>query len=79
MQECVICVEDKPYHQFPHFWITEACNHLPGTCLKCLKTHIKTEMSSKLWNSKVIKCPECAASLGYAEVEAYADRKTFAT
>jgi len=78
LKECIICAESKPALQFPQRAVTGSCSHPVQSCNDCVQTHIRTEMNTKLWHSKVVKCPECRADLEYADVERLADKTTFA-
>ncbi|KAK5994382.1 E3 ubiquitin-protein ligase RNF19A-like protein [Cladobotryum mycophilum] len=72
--ECVICTETKEDVHFPSSFITLKCEHLPNTCLPCIRASIKSELQNKIW--KEIGCPECAAVLEYDDVQRLSDDET---
>lgn len=76
MQDCNVCAESKPFLSFPIISVSGQCDHPPQTCLECVATSIRTEFASKRWNQ--IHCPECRGLMEYEDVEAYADKTTFA-
>jgi hypothetical protein len=76
-KDCIICVEDKSWESFPSSSPSARCQHGPNMCLDCIKQHIKTQLESKVFHERIIKCPECTESLDTSEVQVYADRKTF--
>ncbi|KAH6848109.1 hypothetical protein B0I37DRAFT_415786 [Chaetomium sp. MPI-CAGE-AT-0009] len=73
-RECIICTDTKPVSHFPTAGITKSCAHEPATCLVCVATSIRTDLSSRLWNE--IKCPECRELLEYDDVQRFADDET---
>ena len=42
-----------------------------------MRTHIKTEMDSKVFDDNVVRCPECGESLALQDIQMYADEPTF--
>lgn len=76
-KDCIICVEDKSWESFPSSSPSAKCQHAPNACLDCIKQHIKTQLESKVFHERIIKCPECPESLDTSEVQVYADRNTF--
>ncbi|OTA04992.1 hypothetical protein A9Z42_0055890 [Trichoderma parareesei] len=73
-QECSVCAEVKSTEQFPASPITQECTHAPTTCRPCITRAIETELSSKPWEK--VGCPDCGATLGYHDVQKYADLET---
>ncbi|KAH6622637.1 hypothetical protein F5144DRAFT_335312 [Chaetomium tenue] len=73
-RDCIICTDTKPVSEFPTAAITKACTHEPTTCLVCVATSIRTDLSNRLWNE--IKCPECRELLEYDDVQRFADEET---
>jgi hypothetical protein len=74
-QECIVCAEVKGPDQFPNTSITTTCKHAPTTCLECVQTAIRIDLSNKLWTE--INCPECGEHLEYVDIQKYADERTF--
>ncbi|SPO03343.1 uncharacterized protein DNG_06025 [Cephalotrichum gorgonifer] len=74
-RECIICADTKPPLDFPQTSVTATCNHPPEACLECMRMSIKTDLDTKIWTE--IQCPECPATLEYADVQQYADEETF--
>ena len=74
-QDCVICAETKPPHEFPSSTITSSCDHPTASCLDCIKTSIKVDLDSKIWTE--IRCLECDVALDYLDIQKYADDETF--
>lgn len=74
-RECIICVETRTAAEFPTLSVTANCTHVPEACLECLRTSIRTDLSSKLWTE--IRCPECSELLEYVDIQKYADKETF--
>jgi hypothetical protein len=74
-KECVVCGDELPFGKFP-LRIASTCDHEEiNTCRKCLRTWIKTTLSSKGFDK--INCPECHVVLQYADVKAWAGKRTF--
>jgi hypothetical protein len=76
-KDCMICVERKSWERFPETSPTAKCQHAPNTCLQCIEKHIKTQLESKIFHEKIIRCPECSEILDPTEVQKFADIKTF--
>lgn len=72
---CIICVEDFGSAVSAPERISSACLHEPSVCLECLRTYIKSELDSKIWNQ--ITCPECRILLIYEDIKCLADTETF--
>jgi len=73
-RDCVVCAETRDADEFPIASVTSACKHPPMTCLICVATSIRTDLSYRLWNE--IKCPECGEILQYDDVQRFADAET---
>jgi hypothetical protein len=73
----MICVESKHWDNFPESAPSARCQHEPNTCRTCLETHIKTQLESKIFHEKIIRCPECSEILDAMEIQELADRRTF--
>jgi hypothetical protein len=76
-KDCMICVERKSWERFPETSPTAKCKHATNTCLQCIEKHIKTQLESKIFHEKIIRCPECSEILDTTEVQKFADTKTF--
>ncbi|KAB5585569.1 hypothetical protein GE09DRAFT_1048664 [Coniochaeta sp. 2T2.1] len=72
--QCTICTDTKPAIFFPASAVSKACIHPPTTCLDCVATSIRFDLSNRLWNQ--IRCPECRETLAYDDVQLYADPAT---
>jgi uncharacterized protein YbaR (Trm112 family) len=72
--ECTVCTDTKPAASFPLAAITKTCTHPPTTCLDCVATSIRSDITHKLWNE--IRCPECREPLQYDDVQRHADAAT---
>lgn len=75
MRECAACTENKHQTDFPIECPTVRCEHLPNTCLECMKTWMRNELDAKGCDG--LKCPECPQTLDYHEVKAMASKETF--
>jgi len=69
--ECVVCLEPKAASDFPTAPLTNTCDHVPCTCLDCVRTAITIDLSGKMWSR--IACPECEELLSYEAIQLYAD------
>lgn len=78
-KDCAICIETLPLAFFPLLRVSSLCDHAPSACLVCLRTHIRTTVTSKAWRgADVVTCPECNSAMDYNEVQRHADRDIFA-
>ncbi|KAK5997203.1 E3 ubiquitin-protein ligase RNF19B-like protein [Cladobotryum mycophilum] len=74
-RDCIVCTEKKEVELFPQVSVTSTCTHEPNTCLDCIETSIRSDMTNKLWSD--IRCPECRELLDYTDIQRYADKATF--
>ncbi|KAI0102112.1 hypothetical protein GGR51DRAFT_550601 [Nemania sp. FL0031] len=73
--ECIICVENIPRRGFPKFDISPVCDHEVQFCLKCLATHLSSQLESN--GPKSFTCPQCRGQLPYTSIKQYALPETF--
>lgn len=74
--ECIVCIENIPRRGFPDSSISSSCSHDAQCCLKCLATHLKSQLESN--GPKSFTCPQCRGALSYASIQQYASPETFA-
>ncbi|KAB5583557.1 hypothetical protein GE09DRAFT_1278751 [Coniochaeta sp. 2T2.1] len=72
--QCTVCTDTKPAISFPASAVSKTCTHPPTTCLDCVATSIRSDLTNRLWTQ--IRCPECRATLAYDDVQLYADPTT---
>ncbi|KAK1755320.1 hypothetical protein QBC47DRAFT_361334 [Echria macrotheca] len=73
-ESCAVCMEDKKITELP-IRITSDCQHPSVPCKDCLKQWLQSSLERATWDR--IKCPDCPAILGYADMRRYASRETF--
>ncbi|KAI9892899.1 MAG: hypothetical protein M1814_001058 [Vezdaea aestivalis] len=76
-KECTVCMDDKPWSEFPSDTITKDCKHGTGMCLDCVQESITAQQQSKMWSQ--ITCPEdeCNEKLTYHDMKLWATPESF--
>ncbi|KAI1186495.1 hypothetical protein F5B17DRAFT_359556 [Nemania serpens] len=73
--ECIVCIENIPRRGFPQSSISPVCSHEVQCCLKCLATHLASQLDSN--GPKSFTCPQCRGALPYASIQQFASPETF--
>ncbi|KAM7192229.1 hypothetical protein V8F33_008503 [Rhypophila sp. PSN 637] len=60
---------------FPTTNLTDSCNEHPLPCLSCVTSAITSDFTGRIFSPTQIRCPVCAAALGYSTVLKYATRE----
>ena len=77
-RECVSCAFTLNYNAFPSRLPTSSCNHPRDTCRKCLRKWMETSLAnSGGGQSPAIICPQCSATMSYADVRLLASAAVF--
>jgi len=75
-QDCVICTEELSANfDFPILSVSNACNHPPRACTRCIQNQIRSNIETRRWDD--VRCPECNALMEYHDVQRQADPRTF--
>ena len=74
-KECCVCGDSKDLLDFHIESPSKGCEHPPNTCKECLQSWMASEFDTKGCDG--IKCPECAQTLEYNEVQHAASAETF--
>ena len=74
-KECCVCGDSKDPLDFHTASPSIGCAHPPNTCKECLQSWMASEFDTKGCDG--IKCPECAQTLEYNEVQQAASAETF--
>ncbi|KAI1122433.1 hypothetical protein F5Y10DRAFT_254024 [Nemania abortiva] len=74
--ECIVCIETIPRRGFPESPISPVCGHETQCCLKCLATHLTSQLESN--GPKSFTCPQCRGALPYASIQRFASPETYA-
>ena len=72
---CQVCLEEKPFDQFPTRPPTVECDHPPICCTPCLSQHITMSFESKIWDN--IRCPLCNLRLQHKDMAEFATQDIF--
>ena len=74
-RECMVCTDTLSLHRFHDRPPTRDCKHGADVCRRCLRTWIKSEFSTKMWDD--IKCPSCLISMKSADMRDSAPKEIF--
>jgi hypothetical protein len=74
-KECCVCGDSKDPPDFHLGSPSKGCEHPPNTCKECLQSWMASEFDTKGCDG--IKCPECAQTLEYNEVQQAASADIF--
>ncbi|TKA52880.1 hypothetical protein B0A55_13021, partial [Friedmanniomyces simplex] len=75
LRDCNVCGDAKDPLEFAAKPPSAKCEHPPTTCNDCLEKWMASEFDGK--GGEGIKCPECPATLDYADVQRAASPATF--
>lgn len=77
-RECVNCLDEVGYAEFPIHGTSASCTHDSEICVTCLRTWITTSIENGNWDKITCPAADCPSIMQYADIRRLATLEDFA-